>query len=428
MPFELIDEEKNPSKGKFELIDEKPSRARSLVSAPIKGGIKGALDIASIADPIKALLGVNELTPIQQQVLEKVLPTQKKPLERGLERAGKIGVSAIGGPESLLAKGTRTALGSILGQFAEEVGAPEGIQNLAELLAFTSPKFGKKILPKKSQKEAVQFLREKGLTDKEIAPLIQSERKIKALAPFTEKGEKTKKIISDISGKLGENYEILKDKYKNLAHPNLKGDAVVAFDNKLEDVLEKINPRFHRLIGSDLEALRNKGVSGENLINFYQDINAAVKGHEGGKAVLGKLKGPILDGLKEIDPNLAKDFKKLNEFYAKKGLLAKKLKPGTLDNLISKGKAYAALGSIASGSFGFLKGILSKDAIGRLSRELLINPRLQNLSNQMLESIEKNQVPVALRTYNVFKKELSKKDPELSEQLESLPQSPSNPE
>lgn len=414
MPFELIEDDQPNVNGKFELIEEGPSRTRSLVSAPVKGAVKGAHNLASLSDPFKALLGLNEMTSLQKKALEMALPTQDNPLEKGLERAGKIAVSAIGGPESLLARGARTAAGAALGQVAEESGAPEWAQSLAELLAFVSPKPGKGLLPKKSQTEAVEFLRSKGLTDQEITPLLKSEKRIRTLGRLSKKGDKTETLTKGISNKLGESYDILKNQGSDKF---LKGNDIIQFDDKLSDTLNKIRPRFARLIEKDVEALRNKGISQKNLIDFYQDINDIVGAEKGGKAVLGTLKAPIMEGLQKIDPKAAKEFSKLNEFYAKKAVLSKALKPDMIDNWLRKGKVYASIAGLATGNLAFLKGALGQEIGSRIFRELLINPRLQNLSDQMLKAIKNNKIPVALETYKAFQKELNKTNPKLVKNL-----------
>lgn len=402
---------------KFEEEDQGPSRTRSLISAPIKGIVKGAADLAAMRDPVAALLGLNQVTPHQTQAIESILPTQENPIEKGLERAGKLGVAAVGGPEAILAKLARVGVGAGLGQLAEEMGAPELVQNLAELSAFISPTG--KFLPKKSQKEAVEFLRAKGFSDKEITPLLQSEKKIRMLSKVADKGKKSEKLISNISDKLGEGYDLLKTQG---SEKFLRGSEAVAFDDKLSDVINKIPPRFSRLIEKDVEDLRNRGISQKNLIDFYQDINAVVKGQEGGKAVLGILKKPIMEGLEQIDPKSAKDFVKLNEFYSKKAKLSKGLSKDQLDNFMTKGKIYAAIGSLASGNFALpiLKGLGIQKAIGVVARELLINPKLQNLSDQMLKSIKSNDVASALKTYQTFKSLLAKESNKSAEALDEI--------
>lgn len=407
---EVVKQKENEFPEYGSVVKEEVSRPRSLAGAPVKGAIKGALDIAAIADPFKALLGVNELNPMQQKALEKILPTQDNPIEKGLERAGRIGVAALGGPESLLAKGTRTVAAATLGQTAEEMGAPQWVQNLAELLAFVAPKPSKNLVANKSQKEAVNFLRSKGLSDKEITPLIQSERKMRSLSGLAAKGPKTEKLSADISQRLGENYDLLKERG---ARSFLSGDEAVKFDDKLIGGMDKISKGFRRLIEKDVEDLRNSGISAKSLIDFYQDINRIVKGQQGGKAVLSTLKPIVLEGLEKANPEIAKDYTLLNEFYRKNKTLMSSLKQSNLDKFFKGAKSFGALASAVTGNFSFLPKLLGVEGAQVAARELLINPRLQNISKQILTAIKNNEVPVALRSLKILSKEFEKINPEL---------------
>src|SRR6267378_430348 len=115
----------------FEIIPPKEptSRKRSLINAPLKGLIKGSKEL----NPISPENIANLIVPSDKKtkMIEKSFPTLNKPLEKGLERAGRLAIQAAGGGEGIVAKGVRTGLGALGGQIAEELGAPEGLQSLA---------------------------------------------------------------------------------------------------------------------------------------------------------------------------------------------------------------------------------------------------------------------------------------------------------
>lgn len=405
--FDQISSESTQKEDLFDqVISEQPSRTRSLASAYPKGLAKGTQDFVSFLQTVPGIGGGGG--PISAEMfgkqLDSLLPTQDQTPEKFLERAGKLTPAVIGGPESLLAKGARTALGAAGGQAIEELGGPEWLQNVAELSPGLSPKFGKNLIPKNSQKEAVAFLRGKGLSDKEITPLLQSERKLKYLSKIAKGEGKAVKLSQDISEKLGKEYETLKDKPFFM-----KNQDLTKFDDSLNNVIDKINPRFSRLIENDLRDFRNQGVSTKSLIDLYQDINATVKGQEGGKAVLGKIKPAIVEGLKKIDPKIADDFENLNKFYSKNKQFYKSIKPSAFDSFLSKSKLNYVIGAIAALNFPILaKGIAIKEGSALLAREVLINPRLQNLSNQMLKSIKDNKISLTYKLFDQYKNELKK--------------------
>lgn len=404
----VIEEGKGGEFPEYGEVVPNPSRARSLISAPIKGLFQGIQDVASqslthVPGPIGPKL--------QKKLLDKLLPTKEKALEGGLERAGRLAPLTLGGGESLLAKGIRTGVGAIGGEALKQAGAPEWAQSLAELSAFMAPKLSGKLQPKPSQKEAVEFLRGKGLTDKEITPLLQEEKRLRRLAPYAHKGERTRESLAGAHEKLGQGYQNIKKEGKELAS-GLNRQQSKEFTSKIEDKLEDISPDFQRLIKDNLKDIRNKEITFNRLYDFYQDINRKIKGVEGGKAVLGILKEPILEGLRDINPRLAKDFESINRFYAKKSQVAGILSPRQVEDLLDLGESYGALVGIATADPGLIAKTLGLIGGRAITEQLLTNPRLQNLSNQMLKAIKDNKLPLARKFLQVFKKELSKKDKE----------------
>lgn len=121
----------------FEVEKEQPSRARSIISAPIKGALKTLQTINPIAPrgPISPQAG--------EKLLEEFLPTQDKPTEQFLERAGKIAPYVAVGPEGLLAKGIQALGGAAAGQAAKELGFGDVGQGIAEAVGAFAPSLAK---------------------------------------------------------------------------------------------------------------------------------------------------------------------------------------------------------------------------------------------------------------------------------------------
>jgi hypothetical protein len=391
----------------FELVNpqQSPSRKRSLINAPLKGFIKGAKELNPISPENIAKLIIPSNN--QEKLIEKVIPTQNRPLEKGLERVGRLAPMAATGGEGLIAKGVRTGLGAIGGQIAEEFGAPEGLQSLAELSAFIGPKFSSKLTPAKSQEKALEFLKRKGLSDKEITPLIQSEKKLRKLGKFASKKESTGETLKTAGEKIGQGFEDLKVKAKE-SNAYLPRDKTGAFLDEFDKSLNSIRPRFKRLLGDDVKDFENSRMGFNDIVDFWQDINATVKGQEGGRAVLNKLKGPLQKGLQDINPELANEFNLLNEFYAKKAKVGKLLAPKQIDEFLDAGKTFGLMASIATGNIGFIKKILGTIAGRNIANSLLTNPRLQNLSNQMLKAINNNKIPESLKIFSTFQREFDR--------------------
>ncbi len=116
---------------------EQPSRARSLIGAPIKGLLKGAENLNPLAPQSIAQL----IAPTRgaENALEQAFPTQKKLPERILERAGKLAPLIALGPEGLPLKAAQLVAATGAGEAAKGLDAGELGQTIAEIAGMTAP-------------------------------------------------------------------------------------------------------------------------------------------------------------------------------------------------------------------------------------------------------------------------------------------------
>lgn len=109
-----------------------PSKAASVVAAPIKGVAKGVQNLPSLSiGPIPAKLG--------KKIIEHWLPTRRETAEKLLERGGELATAVAVGPEGLVEKGVMTGLGALGGHAAEVSGLGEGAQIASEVVAMSFP-------------------------------------------------------------------------------------------------------------------------------------------------------------------------------------------------------------------------------------------------------------------------------------------------
>lgn len=377
---------------------EEPSRTRSLLSAVPKGIIKAARSIS----PLPSTGPIPE--KLAERLTEQFLPTQEKLPEELLERTGKLAAYSAGGAGSLAGKAIRAGTGALLGQTTKELGGGEVAQNIAELASLGFPGLTKDMPIKKAQERVVGFLKEKGFTPNEITPLLQSPRKLARLAKFASKGEKTNKLMRDTYQKFDNVYSGIRDEGTNL--PGLSGEKYDRFVSDFDAKLDRIPKFYRRLMKEEIEDLRNSPHTFSDLVDFNQAVNARVGGVTGGKAWLGTLKEPIEKGLNLIDPQLASDYKLANSLYAKRAEVAKHLRTKEIDDLISLGEAGAVIAGIADQNMGVLSKGMSTIGARVLAREMLINPRLQNISLRMEKAIKNNAFPIAKKLYDEFKEEV----------------------
>lgn len=396
-PFQTKDDFFTPLK--------QPSRLRSLLSAFPKGFIKGMREAGSLS-PLS--LGSSIPKKLGEKATEEILPTQRKVTEEFLERTGKLGAFLSGGEGSLASKGLRALAGAFAGQSLKQLDAPELVQDIAELSSMSLPELSKNIPARASQKRVIDFLRRKGFTEREITPLIQSPEKLSRYASFAQRGRKTDRLMKDIYSRFDQVYEGIREQGKNLQ--SLPKENINSFLDDFQKSISEIRPRFRKLIQPDIEDLLNSDMKFNDFVDFFQDVNAVVKGQEGGKAVIGKLKQPILNAQRAINPELTEEFQLANELYGKRANVVKALKPNQIDSLLDMGETVGLAAGIADQNLNIIKKTLGSVGARHLAREMLINSKLQNLSNRMLNAFLQNKIPIALKLYNLFKKELESKE------------------
>jgi hypothetical protein len=348
--------------------------------------------------------------------------------ERYAQRAGRTvgGGAALGGGAKTL---TSLATASGIGQTAKELGAPESVATTLELLSLFGPHaLANKAYGPKKMKELIQYARKQGLTEEEIAGIVKGERMTKAIAKFAKKGGKTERLLDSIQEKAGNSLQSVKETAKGIGpiSGELSGELGDRFVDILTDLKQTIKPSSDKqlainFIEEAIENLMNKGTTPEQLINFWQDINSEVNWNaiRNGKKSLDRLKEPIKDVLTKISPSLAKDFELGNTLYARSKLLSKALKPTTVDHILDKGPLGASMLAIALGDLGIISKFIGADIARTMGREMIFNPKIQNISKKMLMAIKNENVKGAQVLLKIFKKEIEKDNPDIFDNIDT---------
>jgi hypothetical protein len=152
--------------------------------------------------------------------------------------------------------------------------------------------------------------------------------------------------------------------------------------------LDKI-PYFHRdLIESDIGRLMDGPISWRKLRDFEIAVNNKIKGTEGGKAVLGRLKEPIYSAQKMLSQKLFQEKELVNGVYSTGKDLLKKIKPSELQYLKSLGEVGALGYSLVTGNPLALKGILATKGSQLAAAKYLTSPRFQNMRKKLVDSVK----------------------------------------
>lgn len=332
------------------------------------------------------------------------------------------GAATGGGLKTLAALG----LSGVAGQGIREIDGPESLASAAEIGgSFVPSAIAKKLFPNaKSAKDIVDAGRKLGLTEKQITPLIQGEQKASILSHTARKGTKTKKLFASIKESLGDSYNNIKEKVKDHGDVNSKNrhiliDKFTSIEEDLQKTLAASPDKKEaiKFIKKAIKKVSNEGASPEELINFWQDINRSVNWNsiQGGKKSLAKLKEPILEVLKNVVPEVTKDFELTNELYSKYSQISKKLKPNLVDAFVNKGEVVAFVPSalaFATGNYLPLVSLGGEVAARLIGREMLINPYFQNISSKLVKNFNQGSVKGVEETVKQVKEFLNRKYPE----------------
>lgn len=379
--------------GYFSDLPEEPSRTRSVLSAFPKGLIKGAASLGAIRDPLSMI--IPPISKHEEHALEKTLPTQKgRRAEEILETAGELTPAFAVGPEGLFTKAAQIGAGALSKFALKEMGAPEIAQDIGSALFSTAPQaiggaLSKKLLPKASQKEVYNLLKNYGFSDKEITPFIQSEKKAKWLAK-TARGFLDPDKFKEETKPIGELvYASIREKQKDL--PPLTGLRKTSFLHQLKEKIDQIPYTYTDLIKKDLDKLKSSDLTFKSFRDFEAALNRKIGSQEGGKAVLGILKEPINFGERMLSPELYKEKEIMNRAYKSRMDIYDRLPENVKGNLLEKAGNLGPLGALALAyTFGLptaIKGVALKKGSEIVATKLLTSPRFQNMQDKLFKAL-----------------------------------------
>lgn len=309
----------------YETVD-RPSRARSLISAPIKGVMKGLQGMPSFSatGPISAKGG--------QKILEKILPTREELPEQLLERAGSLAPVAAMGPGGIGARALQVGVGALAGQLAKAADLGETGQAIAEIAGMGLPglaKAGAKGLRGLTKGEPEKMV--SGLTKpraieakKPQLAAMTAKRQEQAIKKLNEEATQlTKKSVEKhvpVAKQIEEGFDFEKKFEKGFgelkqsaekANPTIDITPVTNYLNKSAKKyhgIPKLHPEGEKVL-REVRALRNNPQTGlRNLMKIYRSNNQKVKSVYESSLVSGKQK-EYVDFLTGLNREIASSFK-----------------------------------------------------------------------------------------------------------------------
>lgn len=303
-----------------------------------------------------------------------------------------------------------------MGQILEEAGASPLIQALGELSVYGFPKsvLTGKIAPKPSQASLVKKGRELGLTEKELAPALTKESfTSKLISKFSPKGGRGSDVTKATRDALGNVYTGLKE--SDYGARLLKDENRLNVISDIEKTLENMPSKYRKKILEDFSDLKRKPITGESLIDFYQDVNQTFGPQNKRTLVLNK---NVSEALQKHNPDLAEDFRLVNQLYSNTAKLANRLKPPKFLDVLTLGSVGDFLFGLSTMNLPVMASAIGFEGARYLAREMLLNPRLKNLSYQLVTQLNKGSVKSINQILNKYSKEIENE--KVSEEIDEL--------
>lgn len=397
--------EKEKSTG--EQFAEEYEQLAELFKSGGKGFLEGVQRLGRIMGPLQDFKPEEERQKEFTQSLEELFPAKEEEgfLQRGLRRGLQELPTVASFPGAGLQTLPRAIAAGFLGEGAKDLGAPEWAQTAAELTAYMGPDLMQKLLAKGSNKDIIEAARQAGLTDEQITPLIQSQFKQKWLAKISPKRGRTQRVLQDTQKALGKSYDTLKK--SPLASSPINPEAQKKLLNRFAEIAQDMPASVRETVAQDFRDLVKKPITGESLMNLYRDIN---KGLGPKTKELVQFKEPISQAIAEISPELGIKFNNINNLFSRYYDIAGKLKPSLVSDLVTAAESIGLLGSLVLGDIPTLTKISAEKGIKFGARELLLNPRLNQLGEKFLLALNANKFGIATKIASQMNKEIKKLD------------------
>lgn len=285
-------------------------------------------------------------------------------------------------------------------------------------IAATGAKTKKGIQPKNAaEAEMLRFFDKYNIPEEQQSiALSKLSNAKKWVSKIASKKGKTEAILEATGEGIGEVYEVLREQ------PS--ADTVLApmersrMQGRIEEIMEDLPKSVRKSIEGDVQEFFQSPQTGADMINLWQDINQAFIGK---KKQLQRLKEPLLEGLKTIDVEFAKDFQSANKAYSNFQEVRNIMKPGDWGFFSHLKGPAAVVGYILKGTpMGALKLGIPAYALSKLAREMIINPKLKNISKKLGYGISKRSLGASQVALKELADEMDNIDPEIATMIRSI--------
>ena len=415
-PEEISDRRSKVRKA-MDLSREIPARGVKAAGRGALSGLESILGLVQMPFHIAEALGgpktaqlasvLSGGAPTQEAVRggEKLFETLRKPLEvedptfaeRTIERGASYLPFLFGGgiPAALGRTLGRTALAALAGETVKAMGVGPLGEAVAEVGALGVPGLAKRIIPTKKTTDLLKAGRALGMTEKELAPFVAGKGRRflgQALGTGARIPEHAQKGVKRA-------YETLKK-----APGEIKPEGPLY--KKFPPAQQK---DVFKLIGSVMEEPLTTGKLQELWVRTQKIIPSNLRKEWGSE--LSNFKNILRRYVGEASPDHLKQWKNLDKMYSAIKTFEKEPIPKNIMTAIKTAKAgtiFLPLLKGISGLLGVGKALAIHGTLGMASKQLMENPRLQNLFGQTLKAVKQNKKIMTLKLLEKLNKELKR--------------------
>lgn len=345
-------------------------------------------------------------TPDVEEVLEEIgiNPQAHTPAGKTAQRIGHGLTSSAAFLPTPLSLGAG-ALGGGIGGVTEELTGSPLAGDIAEIATNIGAfmRRGPTSIGQRAKK--MKVLKELGFDSKEITLLSQGEGKLNFLGKLASKDKKMEKLFSKIYSTHGNLYDGLREASKDFGY--LHGDKLRKMDDALVNAFHNLTPETQRMGFKMLNKFRSKPITFKGNMDFIHDLNMKYGMVKGGKKAILSLKKPVMEGMKDLNPQAGEIFSELQSSYGNFKKIAKQLKPNNLDDILDASELITMAKGLIEAKGGLIVKVLGLTGARKLAREFLINPELQGLTLRVAKAIQRNQLPLAEKLLRVINKRLT---------------------
>lgn len=397
------------------------SKAASIANAAAKGLTQGTLEsgqtASALGDPVGSLLkqlaqrfsgGKSHQEKVGEHVeenLEEFLPSKEGLAESLAQRGGRLAPGLLVGPGGAAVKAGSILGGTIGGELAEEAGwGPTG-QAFAEALGATAGGFRPKGLAPRAgseQEKLINFARKHGLSDKEIAPALQTGKKVGLLAPITHRGPGTIGRIAESRTAIGRIYEKLEK--SPAAQKAFSKPEKASLVDDLSSELQKLPRELRKKVSPDVQDLLRSTPNGATTMDLYRDINYYIGKGE------GRLGGIQKTLEKHLTGHLGDEFSNANKLFGNVKKLGIRVRPDLASHFHDYKNAAELSQAILEKNKNGLVRALTEITSRFTASKALVSPSLQHIPKKILESAARGNFEDAKKVLTIMLNKGEKKE------------------